>query len=50
MKMTTATKKNYDAGTGYFKHVPKDITPMPSSNVTNILTLPQRPGGEMYGM
>ncbi len=48
MRMTTG--QNYDTGTEYFKIVPKNIMSMPSSNVTIILTLPQRTGGEMYGM
>ena len=41
------TKKNHDARTASFKQVPIDIHPV---NVTLILTLLQRPGGEMYGM
>jgi hypothetical protein len=43
-------KQNYDAGTKYFKRVPENIMSTPPSNVTIILTLPQRSGGEMYGM
>ena len=48
MRMTR--KQNYDTGTEYFKIVPENIMPIPPSNVTIILTLPQRTGGEMYGM
>jgi len=44
------TRQNYDTGTEHFKHVPENIMSIQPSNVTIILTLPQRSGGEMYGM
>jgi hypothetical protein len=48
--MRTTTEQNYDAGTEHFKMVPENIMPMSPSDVTISLTLPQRTGGEMYGM
>ena len=46
----TESKKINDARTASFKHVLKDITPISTINAILILTSPQRPGGEMYGM
>ncbi|MCH9658382.1 hypothetical protein K0U27_06765 [archaeon] len=48
--MRMITRKNNNMGTKNFKHVPRNIISTSPSNATIILTLPQRPGGEMYGM
>jgi hypothetical protein len=48
--MIMTTRKNYDTEMEYVKGIPENIISTPPSNVTIILTLPQRPGGEMYGM
>jgi hypothetical protein len=44
------TAKNNNKGTWTFDHVLENLTPIPPGNATLTLTMPQRPGGEMYGM